>query len=136
MITHADDHSPDAQVVFRSSGQIPLTLEVENTAGVASFTREICVQQTQPTCGFEVADSAGGSIDSADDLDDTPCLAEGQTAVVDASAAAGGNLQFEFTVTPLDGVFVDVGDDTNPVAQVTFNNAGSFTIGVKSPRSA
>ncbi len=130
VITHADDQDPDAEIVFKSAGQIPVTLQVEDAGGTAEWTQEICVTAVPPACSFKVTNEAGRTIDTADDLDGTPCLPVTERAMVDASASKGTDLEYVLSVTPLDGVSID-GDPASPLASISFTLPGIYTIGLQ-----
>ncbi|MBI4605031.1 MAG: PQQ-binding-like beta-propeller repeat protein [Planctomycetes bacterium] len=119
---------PKATIAFTDAGRYTVRVTVTNDQGSVPCQKIICVKQP-PTCSLQVTDSAGGPIDAADDDDEVPCLPAGGTAIADASGSTGGGLELAFAVTPPAGVtIVQAGGPGDPKANITFADAGSYTI--------
>jgi outer membrane protein assembly factor BamB len=130
-VFQASEADPAAEIRFDRTGTFNVTLEVENAGGTAQCTRTVCVDPVQPRCSMAVTDLAGGPIDTADDGDDVPCLPAGGTALADAAASTGGDLEFSFSVTPPGGVSIDQqGGPADPKANLTFADPGVYRIGL------
>lgn len=123
---------PAAAIRCTLSGTYVITLTVENEGGSDECSSAaFCVEPAPPTCALSVTDEDGGPIDDADDDDPIPCLAAGGTAIADASASAGGDLQYEFTVAPSEGTTVfQAGGSEDPRASITIADPGRYTISV------
>jgi len=110
-----------------------ITLMVENDAGTAECSSgEICVNPVAPVCALSVTDAAGGPIDDADDEDAVPCLPAGETLIADASGSLGGDVEYDFVVSPPEGVTIDqAGGLADPKASITLANGGQYVITVE-----
>lgn len=124
---------PAASIQFRATGTFIVTLTVENAGGVAECSSaEICVNPVAPVCALAVTDSEGAPIDDADDEDAIACLPAGGTAIADAGASLGGDLEYDFAVVPSEGVTIDrAGGTGDPRASITIADPGEYVVTVE-----
>lgn len=129
-VVHASAMDPYATLRFHFEGTYIIRLVVQNAAGSDEYAQEVCVANAAPVCALAITDLTGGPLDDADDEDDVPCLAVGATALADAGASFGGNLDATFTVDPSEGVDLEAVDSLTPQSRVTFSTPGTYTISV------
>jgi len=127
-LTHASATDPHATIRFHFEGTYTLRLKVQNTAGSAEYTQEVCVANAMPVCGLVVTMQDGTPIDSEEDDDDVPCVAVGARAIADAAESFGGDLDLSFSATPPDGVVFQPPDPEAQRAEVTFNQPGVYMV--------
>jgi hypothetical protein len=120
VFTQPDNKLPGGEAHFLLSGDITITLRVENTVGSAEFVQAVCVKNQNPACAFTLTDLTGKEID------ELICIAPGDQVIADAVASLGGDLLYEFSVFPAgDAIIVN-----DPVykATITFPVNGSYTV--------